>query len=107
VIEHIVSDPERHNGKPYIAGRGQTVQYIAQLYNLGWAVDDLIEQFELTPGQVYAALSFYFDHKNEIDQQIERSAHDNQILLDELTRQGKAESAADFRSRIEGRKVKG
>ena len=69
-IEHIVSDPGKHNGKPYIAGKGITVQHIAALHNLGWTVQDLMEEFELTGGQVYAALSYYADHQEEIDRAI-------------------------------------
>ena len=102
-IEHIASDPERHGGKPYVAGTGITVHYIAQLYNLDWTVPDLSEQFELTPGQVHAALSYYFDHREQIDRENEEEQARTGELLQELTRQGKAESAADFRRRIEAR----
>jgi len=74
-IEHIVSDPGKRGGKPYIAGKGITVQHIAALHNLGWTVLDLTEEFELTAGQVYAALSYYADHQEKIDQAI-RDAED-------------------------------
>ena len=74
-IEHIVSDPGKRGGKPYIAGKGITVQHIAALHNLGWTVPDLTEEFELTAGQVYAALSYYADHQEEIDRAI-RDAED-------------------------------
>ena len=43
-IAHIVSDPAKHGGKPYIAGKGVTVQHIAALSNLGWTVQDLTER---------------------------------------------------------------
>src|SRR5438093_5195473 len=74
-IEHIVSDPGKRGGKPYIAGKGITVQHIGALHNLGWTVPDLTEEFELTAGQVYAALSYYADHQEEIDRAI-RDAED-------------------------------
>jgi uncharacterized protein (DUF433 family) len=74
-IEHIVSDPGKRGGKLYIAGKGITVQHIATLHKLGWTVPDLIEEFELTAGQVYAALSYYADHQEEIDRAI-RDAED-------------------------------
>ena len=74
-IEHIVTDPSKRGGKPYIAGKGITVQHIAALYNLGWTVLDLTTKFELTAGQVYAALSYYADHQEEIDRAI-RDAED-------------------------------
>jgi len=74
-IEHIVSDPGKRGRKPYIAGKGITVQHIAALHNLGWTVPDLAAEFELTAGQVYAALSYYADHQEEIDRAI-RDAED-------------------------------
>ena len=73
-IKHIVCDPSKRGGKPYIVGTGMTVQYIAALHNCGWTVQELTEEFELTAGQVYAALSYYADHKDEIDQAIRDAA---------------------------------
>jgi len=73
-ITHIVCDPGKRSGKPYIAGTGITVQHIAELCNLGWTVEDLTEEFELTAGQVYAALSYYADHQDEIDRVIQGAA---------------------------------
>ena len=69
-IQHIVCDPGKHGEKPYIAGTGITVQHIAELHKLGWTVEDLTEEFALTAGQVYAALSYYADHQEEIDQEL-------------------------------------
>ena len=69
-IEHIVSDPGKRGGKPYIAGKGITVQHIAALHSLGWTVQDLLEECELTGGQVYAALACYAAHQEEIDRAI-------------------------------------
>lgn len=63
----------------------------------------MAEAFDLTRGQVHAALSYYFDHQQQIDQEIEDRRVQEAKLLEELTRQGQAESAADFRRRIEGR----
>lgn len=70
-INHIVSDPEKHQGKPRIAGKGVTVQHLAALYRLGWTADELADDYELTQGEIHAALSYYFDHKAEIDAAIE------------------------------------
>jgi uncharacterized protein (DUF433 family) len=103
-IEHIVSDPNMHDGKPYVAGKGITVHYIAQLYNLDWTTMDLAEEFELTPGQVHAALSYYFDHKSDIDRDILAINQATDAFLGELTRQGTAISADELRRRIGARK---
>lgn len=104
-IEHVVTDPKMHNGRPYLAGRGITVDFIAELYNFGWTTDDLMEHYELTPGQVHAALSYYFDHKEQIDQETRERHAQTDALLDELTRKGQAESFADFKRRIEARQA--
>src|SRR5690242_19918271 len=95
-IDHIASDPDKHNGKPRIAGKGITVQHIAALSQHGWTVSDLVEQYELTPGQVHAALSYYFDHKDEIDQAI-RDANEKA--------QSVGISAAELRQQIEARET--
>ena len=94
-IKHIVSDPDKRGGKPYIAGKGMTVQHIAALHNLGWTVQDLTEEFELTAGQVYAALSYYADHREEIDR-ASRAAEDKV--------QGIGMSMETWQHRIKGRK---
>jgi uncharacterized protein (DUF433 family) len=95
-IEHIVSDPAKHGGKPYIAGKGMTVQHIAALSNLGWTVQDLTEEFELTAGQVYAALSYYADHKDEMDR----------AIRDAMAKgQGIGTSLEEWQRRIEARKA--
>lgn len=105
-IEHIVSDPDTRGGRPRINGTGITVHDIAGDYNRGMDVTQMVEAFDLTPGQVHAALSYYFDHKAQIDREIEESHAQTDKLLQELTRQGKAESAADLRRRIEARRAK-
>ena len=95
-IEHIVSDPGKRGGKPYIAGKGITVQHIAALHNLGWTVPDLTEEFELTAGQVYAALSYYADHQDEMDQAIREAM---------VKGQGIGVSLEEWQRRIEARKA--
>jgi len=79
-IEHIARTPGICGGKPRIAGKGIAVQYIAALYNADWTVDSIAEEFDLTPGQIHAALSYYFDHKDEIDQAI----RDDQVYIEQV-----------------------
>lgn len=100
-IDHIVRDPDKHGGKPHIAGKGLTVQYIAELYKLDYTVDDLVEGFDLTPGQVHAALSYYFDHQAEIDEAIRESRAAAQAAL----QASDAQSAEAFRQLIDSRKA--
>jgi len=70
IIDHIVSDPEHRRGKPRIKGTGITVQNIVEDVAAGLSPEYITEQFDVTLGQVYAALSYYYDHKDEIDRAI-------------------------------------
>ena len=72
-IEHIISVPGVHDGKPFIARKSITVQYIAGLYNHEWTANHIAEEHELTLGEVHVALSYYFDHKAGIDESIRTS----------------------------------
>lgn len=70
-IDHIEMSTGICGGKPHVAGRRITVQNIVVLHVLHqWPVEEIAAELELTPGQIYAALSYYYDHKNEIDQSI-------------------------------------
>ncbi len=70
IIDHIVSDPEHRRGKPRIKGTGITVQNIVEDIAAGLSPEYITEQFDVTLGQVYAALSYYYDHKGDIDHAI-------------------------------------
>ncbi len=100
-IEHIVSDPSKHGGKPRIAGKGILVQHIAALHNHGWTVEDLLTEYDLTPGEAYAALSYYFDHKEAIDQAIQ----DDETRVDRLTENGEIKPFDKLKRRIDARKT--
>ena len=51
------------------------VQDIFVLHELqGLSVDEIVDGYpQLTPAQVYAALSYYWDHKDEIDAEMQAS----------------------------------
>ena len=47
------------------------VHVLAAYYNLGWSVTDLAEAYPfLTRGEILDALSYYEDHREEIDTRI-------------------------------------
>ena len=66
-IECIVSTPEVFSGRPRIQGRRIAVANIAALHNAGWDADTISDELEITLAEVYAALSYYYSHKAEID----------------------------------------
>lgn len=65
---HIVQTPGIAGGKPRIAGHRITVGQIAGWHELmGWSADEIATLYQLSLGDVYAALAYYFDHQAEID----------------------------------------
>jgi uncharacterized protein (DUF433 family) len=57
---------------PRIAGHRIRVQDIAIAHErLGWSADEIVNQFPtITLADVYAALAFYWDHRDDIEQAI-------------------------------------
>jgi uncharacterized protein (DUF433 family) len=95
----IVSTPGICGGKPRIVGYRITIQNIAVLYNAGWNVNTIAEELGITPGQVFAALSYYSDHKDEIDEAI-RTADDR---VREVMAKGGGLTFDEFKRRMEKR----
>ncbi len=69
--EHIVVDDD---GVPWIEGANMKVIELALSHEaFGGAPEHLQEQHPyLTFGQIYSALAYYWDHKSELDADIER-----------------------------------
>lgn len=70
-IEHIAINPEVRNGRAYIRGTTVTVSdvVIAMLYHQQNA-DGIAEWYGLSLPEVYAALSYYYENKEQLDGQI-------------------------------------
>jgi uncharacterized protein (DUF433 family) len=65
---HIVSTPDVLGGKPRIAGTRIRVQDIYQWHELqGKSPDEIVSSFpQLTMADVYAALAYFWDHREQI-----------------------------------------
>ena len=73
--QHIAITPGVTGGKPRIAGRRITVQQIALWHERqGMGVDEIATAYDLTLGDVYAALAYYHDHREEIDAAMQADA---------------------------------
>ncbi len=84
VARHIIATPGTVAGKPRISGRRITVQQIAIWHErLGMSPDDIASAYDLTLGDVHAALAYYHDHREAIDATI----RDDDALVAELRRQ--------------------
>jgi uncharacterized protein (DUF433 family) len=69
---HIERKPGVHGGRPVIKGTRSPVSSIVQNHRRGLSADDILRDFpQLSPAQVYDALSYYYDHRERIDAEIE------------------------------------
>ena len=70
-IEHIVRTPGICGGRPRISGRRVKVSEIVLWHEKNhWSPQRIGAQFDLSLGQVFAALAYYHDHRTEIEQEI-------------------------------------
>jgi uncharacterized protein (DUF433 family) len=70
--EHIEATPGVAGGKPRIRGRRITVQNIVVWHEyLGKSADEISAEHDLSLADVYAALTYYFDNRDEIGRSIE------------------------------------
>ena len=68
VDRHIEIDPAIVGGKPHIKGHRITVQNIVIWHErMGQSVDEIAGEYNLSLADIYAALSYYFDHQAEVN----------------------------------------
>ena len=68
----IVCRPTVSGGEPYIRGTRISVRHIIERSRAGQSVEDIVAALpHLNVAQIYAALSYYYDHQSEIDRLIE------------------------------------
>jgi uncharacterized protein (DUF433 family) len=78
---HIAIEPTVLGGKPHVAGHRIGVSHIAVwIIYQGASPESIADEFGLSLGEIYAALSYYYDHKEEIDRQISESAQQAEEL---------------------------
>ena len=72
VADHIDIKPGRCGGKPCVAGTRIRVWDVHVWHDLrGWSPAEIVTQFpQLTLADVHAALAYYHDHREEIEQQM-------------------------------------
>ena len=77
---HISVSPLHQAGRPSIEGTRISVQIIVEYFNLYGSVERIREALpHLTHAQIHSALAFYYDHKEQMDEDIERS-NDVEVL---------------------------
>jgi uncharacterized protein (DUF433 family) len=72
-IQHsyIEKNPAVYEGKAVIEGTRVPVASIVNHYRSGMSIEELLEGYpSITPAQLFDALSYYFDNKEEIDKEL-------------------------------------
>jgi len=95
-VGRIASNPAVCGGKPCIAGTRIRVQDVYVWHELqGLSVDEIVSRYpQITMADVYAALSYYWDHRDETHRQM---AED-----DDLVRRMKEVYGSPLRQKLRG-----
>jgi uncharacterized protein (DUF433 family) len=93
--EHIVVDAE---GVPMISGTTlKVVELVLDQKAHGWSPDELHFQHPyLGMGQIHSALAYYWDHKSELDRDI-------QLRLDRVDRIQRDSPVSELQKRLSGK----
>jgi uncharacterized protein (DUF433 family) len=68
---YVERNPAIHGGRPIIKGTRIPVTSIVQNYQRGLSVEEILGEFpQLSPSAVYDALSYYHDHRGEMDKEL-------------------------------------
>ena len=68
---HIDITPGYSGGQPHIKGRRIKVRHIVVWHErMGMTLDEIADEYDLELADIHAALAYYFDHREEIDQAI-------------------------------------
>ena len=68
IAEHIEQTPGIAGGKPRIKGHRITVEDVAVWHErMGRSVEEIASEYGLSLADVYAALAYYFDHREEVE----------------------------------------
>jgi uncharacterized protein (DUF433 family) len=72
---HIEITPGVRSGKPRITGTRITVADVAIMYlQMGQSLEEIAGKYQLSLASVHAAMAFYYDHREEIDQRIKEAS---------------------------------
>jgi len=87
VFPHITADPEVCHGRPCIAGTRVRVMDIVAAHEQGITPAELQDHFAtrpLTLAEIYAALAYYNDHKDEVEADF---AEDERLAAEGIARE--------------------
>ncbi|HZO24460.1 MAG TPA: DUF433 domain-containing protein [Chloroflexota bacterium] len=81
--EHIHFVEGAGGPKPCIAGsRIRVIDVLGWYEGLGWSAEKIVEEFpHISRADVYAALAYYWDHKEELDRRMAEDDADDQEMM--------------------------
>jgi uncharacterized protein (DUF433 family) len=75
--EHILADPALCGGLAHVAGSRVRVIDIVALHERGLAPEEILDSYEhLSLGQIHAALAYFYDHPDAVEDDFRRAAPD-------------------------------
>ena len=77
----IINNTRIHNGRPVLSGTGTTVRTIAIMYKQGYSPEEITGELPVSLAQVYAALTYYHLHTEDIEADI-RSDSERVLIED-------------------------
>ncbi|MGA2061423.1 MAG: DUF433 domain-containing protein [Thermoguttaceae bacterium] len=97
LTQHIESTPGTRGGKPRITGTRICVSDVVIWTERGRSPEEIVTDFpQLSLSDVFAALAYYYDHREEIDRQMKESeAFARTMEMDQGVRVQKSQSAKD------------
>jgi len=78
---YITMNEEILSGEPIIKGTRTPVRSIVEKWRIGYTPEDIVRGLpHLTLAQVFEAMSYYYDNKEEIDDYIERNRIPDELI---------------------------
>ncbi len=77
-----IEKPENQPARLQRLPRIRVTQIVMDYLAYGWSVEEICRQhLYLTPAEAHAAMGYYFDHQEEIDQEIDQEWEQVQATL--------------------------
>jgi uncharacterized protein (DUF433 family) len=78
---YVVQERGLSGVRPVVRGTHTPVRIIVGYHKLGYSVEEILKGLpHLTPAQVYDALSYYYDHQREVEQDLAASQDISNLL---------------------------
>ena len=78
---YITTNKEILSGEPIIKGTRTPVRSIVEKWRIGYTPEDIVRGLpHLTLAQIFEAMSYYYDNKEEIDDYIERNRIPDELI---------------------------